>query len=166
MRVRVVFRELKLKTFNFSFFQLDHNTRLPQQQGICHTGAGYRSYYRQFTGFSLNFLSVSPAFDSAPFPPARNAPFSRKFSFRTVISFEMCPFTSSPRTPSRRRPHLLISFQNDRPCKSRLELCSRIISNPVMTATSAELPFPTPPKFRFNDPIFTKKPQFTFPFDV
>ena len=148
------------------FLLLTTNSITLDNKKIWHASVGYRSYYRQFTEFSLNFLSVSPAFDSAPFPPARNAPFSRKFSFRTVISFEMCPFTSSPRTPSRRRPHLLISFQNDRPCKSRLELCSRIISNPVMTATSAELPFPTPPKFRFNDPIFTKKPQFTFPFDV
>jgi hypothetical protein len=35
-----------------------------------------------------------------------------------------------------------------------------------MKAASAEMPFPTPPKFRFNDLIFPKKPQFTFSQDV
>jgi hypothetical protein len=30
----------------------------------------------------------------------------------------------------------------------------------------AEMPFPTPRKFRFKDPIFLYKPQFTFPRDV
>jgi hypothetical protein len=99
-------------------------------------------------------------------PPDPNAPFSRKFSFRLVLSFEMCRSTSSPRFPSRQRPHRLISFLNDRPCKSRLELCSRIVSNPFMKVTSAEMPFPAPPKLRFKDPIFPNKPQFTFPQDV
>ena len=99
-------------------------------------------------------------------PPDPNAPFSRKFSFRLVLSFEMCRSTSSPRFPSRQRPHRLISFLNDRPCKSRLELCSRIVSNPFMKVTSAEMPFPAPPKLRFKDPIFPNKPQFTLPQDV
>jgi hypothetical protein len=38
-----------------------------QHQEICHTSAGYRSYYRQSTGFSLNFPFISPVFDSAPY---------------------------------------------------------------------------------------------------
>ena len=148
------------------FLLLTTNSITLQNKKICHACAGFRSYCRQSTNFSLNFLFVSLAFDSAPFPPARNASFSRKFSFWPVQSFKMCRLTSSPRTPSRQRPHLPISFKNDRQCKRRLELCSRIVSNPVMKATSAEMPFPTPPKFTFKDPIFPKKPQFTFPQDV
>jgi hypothetical protein len=35
-----------------------------------------------------------------------------------------------------------------------------------MKAASDEMPFPTLPKFRFKDPVFPKKPQFTFPYDV
>ena len=61
---------------------------------------------------------------------------------------------------------LQFMFQNDWPCKSRLTQCSHIVSNPFMKVTSAEMPFPTPPKFRFKDPIFLYKPQFTFPRDV
>ena len=161
MRVRVAKHKIKIP-----FLLLTTNSITLQNKKICHACAGFRSYCRQSTDFSLNFLFVSLAFDSAPFPLAHNASFSRKFSFWPMQSFEMCRLTSSPRTPSRQRPHLPISFYNDWPCKSILELCSRIVSNPVMKATSAEMPFPTPPKFRFKRPIFFKKPQFTFPHDV
>ena len=63
------------------FLLLNTNSITLDNKKIWRASMGYRSYYRQFTGFFLNFLFVSPAFDSAPFPPARNAPFSRKFSF-------------------------------------------------------------------------------------
>ena len=92
------------------FLLLTTNWITLDNKRIWHAGVGYRSYCRQSTGFSLNFLFVSPAFDSAPFPPASNAPFSQKFSFLPVQSFEMRRLTSAPRTPSRQRPHLPISF--------------------------------------------------------
>ena len=92
------------------FLLLTTNSITLDNKKIWHASVGYRSYSCQSTGFSLNFLFVSPAFYSAPFPPARNAPFSRKFSFLPVQSFEMCRLTSAPRTPSRQRPHLPISF--------------------------------------------------------
>ena len=63
------------------FLLLTTNSITLQNKKICHACAGFRSYCRQSTNFSLNFLFVSLAFDSAPFPPARNASFSRKFSF-------------------------------------------------------------------------------------
>jgi hypothetical protein len=134
---------------------------------ICHAGLGYIQTIYPSAGNSQSwFLFLSSAFALISSPTESNAPFSRKSSFRLVLSFEMCRSTSSPRYPARQRPHRLISFLNDRPCKSRSELCSRIVSNPVLKANSAEMPLPTEPKFRFKDPISSNKLQFTFPQDV